>query len=79
MSTPLMVAIAAALFFALYRLWMNPKRVLRGLTGWSAVLFCVIAIPAACFGVIQFMSGLHLPAVAIFVGLCMLWLLLVPA
>lgn len=74
-----LAAIAAGIFFLIYRLWMNPRRVFNSLTGWSVVVLCLIGIPAATFGVILFLQGLHLPAIVIFIGLCILWLLLVPA
>lgn len=73
------VLIAIAIFVGLYRFATSPRRALNQVGGCSILLLCLIGIPAALFGAITLLDGLHLPAVVIFVALCIFWLLLVPA
>ena len=73
------VLIAIAIFVVLYRLLTAPRLLINGFAGWSVLLFCLVGIPAAIFGAITFLDALRLPALVIFVALCIFWLLLVPA
>lgn len=73
------VLIAMVIFVGLYRLASSPRRTLNQLGGCSVLLCCLVGIPAGLFGAITLLDGLHLPVVVIFVALCMLWLILVPA
>lgn len=73
------VPIALVIFVGLYRVATSPRRALNQLGGCSVLLCCLIGIPAAIFGAVTLLDGLHLPAIVIFVALCMLWLVLVPA
>ena len=73
------VPIALVIFIALYRLATAPRTVVNRFGGWTVLLLCLVGIPAAVFGAVTFLDGLHLPAIVIFVALCILWLVLVPA
>jgi hypothetical protein len=73
------VLIAAAIFIGLYRLATSPRRTVNRLGGCSVLLCCAVGIPAALFGAITLLDGLHLPAIVIFVALCIVWLMFVPA